>query len=281
MATATRHVGETVELTASFTLDGEPADPDTVTIQWRAPDGTISDPVNASRTSEGEFYYDLLLDAAGEWRWEFTGTGDAGGVQGGALRAHLSLLEVPTAEVVCGISEVEERLQRTLTLAEATNTKAMIAQLVDVLELRLNRCIYPRQITETHLLPVNGRLRLRKAPVRSVTSIVESGVPLAAGDPRLAVWETAGAFLDGVEVTVVYQAGDDVRPAMTGLIADVVARSIQAGVAAGSGAVKSYSVEGTSITYGDVGDGGQGGSGRLKVGDLRSVGRLRRPVLLT
>lgn len=79
-------VGDVVKLTASFVDDaGDPVDPTTVSLYIQDPSGNVAtetyNPGNITRVSEGNYRYDLAIDEHGSWlwRWESTGTGQAGG----------------------------------------------------------------------------------------------------------------------------------------------------------------------------------------------------------
>ncbi len=69
-----------VRLTAIFSdIGGHLADPTTVQVKVKAPDGTVASYTWASgqvqRDSVGNFYYDLSLASSGNWayRWKSTG----------------------------------------------------------------------------------------------------------------------------------------------------------------------------------------------------------------
>ena len=64
------------------TVDGVVADPTTVTLELRRPDGTeltYAWPTGGDallvRESAGRFYRDLTIDTSGRWCWVLTGTG--------------------------------------------------------------------------------------------------------------------------------------------------------------------------------------------------------------
>jgi len=81
--------GDTVRLSATFTVDGAATDPTTVTLRVKAPSGTVTSYTYAAteitRVSTGVYRKDVLFDAAGTWyvRWE--GTGAAAGVEEAAI----------------------------------------------------------------------------------------------------------------------------------------------------------------------------------------------------
>lgn len=68
-------VGDTVRTSASFTdADDAPADPTTVAVRVRKPDGQL---VTGSPTkdSTGAYHYDVVPDQAGNWYYRYIGTG--------------------------------------------------------------------------------------------------------------------------------------------------------------------------------------------------------------
>ncbi|HMM95398.1 hypothetical protein [Phycicoccus sp.] len=167
------------------------------------------------------------------------------------------------------------------TTQEALRAASLADELIDTLEIKLNRWLYPRSVTEVYTVPASGRITLNRGPVVSITSVgYVGGAPFAGLTDPLALFDVAEAWIPGARVNVTYVAGEEPGDGIVGQLADIIARTILAGVKASSGVIKSYSVEGTSITYGNVSDGGDGGSGRITVGTLTAFKRLRRRVLL-
>lgn len=183
------------------------------------------------------------------------------------------------SEQVVNVAAV--RAGKTFTTQEALRAASLADQLIDTLEIKLNRWLYPRQTTELHTVPASGRLTLHRGPLVSVDGIsYASGVVIALpNDPGRWI-DVADQWNPGSRVRVTYTAGEEPGDAIVGSLADIVARTILAGVKAGTGVISSYSVEGTSITYGNVSDGGTNGIGKIAVGDYRAFRRLRRRVLL-
>lgn len=174
------------------------------------------------------------------------------------------------------------RMKKTaLDQADTLLAASLADELIDTLELKLNRYLYPREVTETYTTSASGRIILNRGPVVEILSMSYVGggaIPLPVNP--LGYFDAADVWLPGVAVTVTYVAGELPGDAVVGNLADIVARTLLAGVKAGSGVIRSYSVEGTSITYGDVADGGEGGSGRITVGTLKAFKRLRRRVMI-
>jgi hypothetical protein len=181
---------------------------------------------------------------------------------------------------VATLASVEVALGRALTTAEASRATVLIDQAVDILELWLNRDLSARVRTEKSPVDHAGRLCPNHGPVQSVTAVTVAGTEATApGDE----WEDA-RYPPGEYAEITYVSGDVVpRRAASGAVSQCVAATILAGPAAASGAVMSYSVEGTSITYGPsvTGQGASSGTpSRIVVGDLTTLRRLRRPVVL-
>ncbi len=76
-------VGDTYYATVSVTdVDDQPTDPDTLTLQVREPDGTVTAYVYGVddlvvRDEEGEYHADVPLTEAGMWAIDWSTTGDA------------------------------------------------------------------------------------------------------------------------------------------------------------------------------------------------------------
>jgi hypothetical protein len=72
-------IGDSVRVRGIFTVTGTPTDPDIVDLRVRDPSGNISSFSLAGGTvtkqSDGNFYRDIFLDEAGQWWYEFFGSG--------------------------------------------------------------------------------------------------------------------------------------------------------------------------------------------------------------
>lgn len=305
MGTSDIHVGDAALLRANFTLDGVPANPDTVTIAWRSPDGVVHAPVSANLELTGQFTYSLPLTASGTWRYEFVGTGVAGGVQGGSIRVRASLLTTEGPELLCNTDDIEEAIQRPLTLPETARTQQLIVQLIAVLERKFNRDLIARTYTERHLVfDPTGHLVLWHGPVgaTAVTSVLDDlgndmlggldwrGGWFGKGGGVIAAGALGGAGISGNDyqaANVTYSTDPNARGDLADFraaIIEAVAKVILVGPLASSGAISNFSVEGASISYtaaAGKGKGHDGGSGGITVASLRGLSRGRRHVLLT
>lgn len=184
------------------------------------------------------------------------------------------------SEMVATTAQI--RARRELTHAELLLAASLAEELIDTLELKLNRWLYPRQTTEQHTITSSGRLLPYRGPVVSVESIgYVAGFPAQLPAYPTRLLDVADAWTPGAVLEITYTAGEIPGPAIIGALGDVVARTLIAPVQAATGMISSYSVEGTSITYGPgvSGDSG-GGAGRITVGQLSSFRRLRRRVLV-
>lgn len=179
---------------------------------------------------------------------------------------------------VCTLMDVRRALGRAMTDPETMKAISLIEQLTAVLQRRLNRIFDTTEYTETHHMDHLGRLLPYRGPVLAVSAISVDGTAWA-GD--VTEWRQI-RWPEGSDVEVTYTAGSEVDAGVSGLVAQVVARTLLSPPAIASGAVKSYSVEGTSITYGDVsGTSTPTAVGRFTVGDLAALAGLKRPVVRT
>lgn len=82
-----RYIGDKVRLSCKWwDMDGEPADPTTVELQIESRDGVMKLTVESGdviREEEGHYYYNLLLETSGRWKWRWVGTGAAAKVDQG------------------------------------------------------------------------------------------------------------------------------------------------------------------------------------------------------
>lgn len=81
--------GEVVRVFDTVTVSGAPADPSTITLTIRKPDGTIATPAT-THDGLGLFHADVATDQAGTWRYRFSGTGAAAGAGEKAFRVRAS-----------------------------------------------------------------------------------------------------------------------------------------------------------------------------------------------
>jgi hypothetical protein len=178
------------------------------------------------------------------------------------------------------VGQIETTLGRELTDAEYAWVDQLITESTAVLETWLNRDLTVRTRTERHTIGSDRRLIPHHGPVQAVTSLIQDGydVTEAYADAWVDWRPDAGAVVD-----VTYHSGDAVvNPAAVYVVRNAVVAAVTAGPRIAAGTMTSYSVEGTSITYGSAvtGDGGNGAAGRFSVASLNAVRRLRRPVVI-
>jgi hypothetical protein len=103
-------VGDIATLTNTWTIDGTPTDPTTVSLTTVTPAGATSTVTYAAaqitREGTGEYSYDLTLSAAGRWVFVWTGTGTAADVESGAFEVGQTYSVLPTlADVVAYLGD--------------------------------------------------------------------------------------------------------------------------------------------------------------------------------
>lgn len=202
---------------------------------------------------------------------------------------------------------VEAQLQRTLTEQEQLLYPELETQLIDIVEGYLNhRAVYNRQFVEIRQSPgsvvaspapididagVNqsslgfgvpgGMVRFGNGPVTSMVSMTSPDGSFTISNPEF--YRTGNSiYLPPSQVgwKLTYMAGDlTPRPAITGLLRDVLSRSFSVTPQIGLGVVTSYSVEGTSISYGPAVTGSDGSVGRFGMADLKSISQAKRIVV--
>jgi hypothetical protein len=222
---------------------------------------------------------DTAAPVAAAITWRVTVAGDERLVPGAFSVFRVQAVEdVPPTVPVCSPADIETAIRRALTEAEWASAVRMIAEVTDVVERWCVRDFRPKRRTERHIVPVTGRVFCDYGPVQQMVSItVNDGEPSTAWNDDYDVT----VFNPGDILTLVYDSGHTECPdAVKGVITQAVAAPIVAGVQAGTGAVTSYSVEGTSITYGGSATGdGAGAVGRFTAASLNSIRSLRRGVV--
>lgn len=177
-------------------------------------------------------------------------------------------------------------LGRELTSAESDRAEILCDAVLAALELHLNRWLYERTVLkERHKTGSQGRIVLFRNPVVWIDAVYQGASTAASvAFPQDQDWEAPGAFTPLTTLWVDYTAGDDFpdvwwAAAATEVVATAAARVIAAPTVVATGVISSYSVEGTSITYGSALNGSAGTVGRLAVGDMAALARLRVPVV--
>ena len=78
------HLGATVELSGTFTVDAVGTDPTMTTLTVEAPDGVTSTPP-VTDTGAGTWKATFVVDKPGLWHWRLVGTGTAAAIDEGVL----------------------------------------------------------------------------------------------------------------------------------------------------------------------------------------------------
>lgn len=87
--------GDQVRLAVAFTdAAGAAADPSSVTLKYRKPDGSITTIAYGSLThpAVGSFYADVVVDQAGTWSYRFESSGTYVGAEEESFRVRSSRL---------------------------------------------------------------------------------------------------------------------------------------------------------------------------------------------
>lgn len=263
------------------------ADLSTSTVQFRMSDGTnlVEGPATIdSPATDGHVTYEWAPDDTAIWggyiaEWVVT----TNSVPQTFPSAGYNFVEiVPGIETniggACPLIAVRRQLGREMTDEEQVNTIHLIQSLTRVLERKLNRHFSVRTNIETHRVDSSGRFALHRGPLVEVSGVTIDGYAYTGDLAQYDLME----FPYESSVVVTYDSGSPADEGVADLVAQVVARTVLLPSVASSGAIKSYSVEGTSITYGEgSASSDEGAVGRYTVGDLGSLSRLRRPVFLT
>lgn len=187
-----------------------------------------------------------------------------------------------------GQADIEDVLGRPLTDEEAARLTYTLDSIVLTIEGWLHRDIYRRVRTDerhrfyymaNRLVPfhwpvVEGTMQVKNGPSPDGSVVLDSVGN--QGEPWEDFW-----FSQGDEVWIDYTSGDDengeLAPLYRAVIMDAALASVLSGVLVDSGALSSYSVEGTSIQFRDrFGD--ATAQGRVPETSLRSIEHLRRPM---
>ena len=90
------NVGDVVRLRAVFSVLNVNTDPSTITLQVQSPSGVTTSYTYAgaqvTKEGTGTYYYNLSVNEAGWWVYQWTGTGTVEVVQGNKILVKESLL---------------------------------------------------------------------------------------------------------------------------------------------------------------------------------------------
>lgn len=87
-------VGTTVKVSCTFAVAGTLTDPTAVTLKVKDPSGNVDTYTygggTVTKASTGSYYKAIVVDEAGFWNVQWTGTGSAAGVDEGGFRVTAS-----------------------------------------------------------------------------------------------------------------------------------------------------------------------------------------------
>lgn len=189
-------IGDDVTVTTTIRVDGTLTDPDSVTIEVTSPAGASSNP-SVTNSSTGVYEATVAATAAGRWRYTWTAE-NPDGVEHGYFDV---TADPPRLESLASIADLEDRLGRELTDAEARRAPALLR---DASALVRSYCRQGFDLVEDDsvtLRPIGDRLKLPQRPVVAVTSVSVVGGRDDAPDMALGGWLWDG--LDEVQVGAV------------------------------------------------------------------------------
>ena len=166
--------GDTVTLTNTFAVSGAATDPSTVSLVVTDPAGTATTYTYAGATitksSTGVYTKNITASTAGLWAYTWTGTGTAADVANGTFEVHANQPVAASAVDILTLIEARQALSM-----NGDEGSAELALLVSAVSGQLDELCGPIvQRTVTGEAHDGGALvRLKHAPVASVTSVVE------------------------------------------------------------------------------------------------------------
>lgn len=298
-------VGTTVHLTAALT-DGTLLVDGTVSLTVTAPDGTSQTPP-VVHDGTGNYSSDLVVTASGVWTYSWISSGPVS-VKNGYFTVRDPLSANPG--FIISALDVSNMVNKQFTSDEADFVNWLIGLLQGSMELRLNRQLSVRALTEYHMLPrdLTSKVYLYQTPVVSVQSIVVTTsdslltVPSAYTlDPSGYLWTDFGEVslladltldydwfaIGEALVKISYTAGVDGLnyPGLKNLLLGACSREYLIR-ARGVQGLSSISVEGSSWSFGKSGfssSGGKGGGGggnpTFTDDELLGISRLKKRVV--
>lgn len=165
-------VGDTVTLTNTFTVDGSPTDPDTVTLTVTDPDGTTTSPA-VTKTAVGVYEADVTVDTAGTWTYVWEGTGAAADVEDGSFEVFATAAS--DALNIITLGEAKNAINADLT---RTSHDDELRQWVTAVSRRIDDLCGPvvaRTVAAADKLYDGGRhaFRPKLTPVHTITTLTE------------------------------------------------------------------------------------------------------------
>lgn len=210
-------LGETyTDRVSVYDVDGAPGSAGTVTGVVTLPDATTAAPT-ILEAEEGQYDIDYVPTIIGRHEMVVTATG---GVLGSVVRKLFRTFYVDPANVPWLVSLADSKTYLNIPEDRTVNDDELqhfIGVASEFVESR-TRLWHADTVTEQHTFPKLGGenvIILRKAPVVTVTSVVEGGTTLAASYYSINpvgnyIWRTSGWWTSPVNVT--YTVGSSIVP---------------------------------------------------------------------
>lgn len=204
-------LGDTVALSVTVkNEDGTPENATSASYTITKPDGTTEGPTTVSGVA-GVYDYDYAPATAGRYAYRFVATGT-----NACVVTDVFAVADPTMLPVASLAEVREHIGMSSSdTSRDEQLRRWLAWATDLVEQRCNKAFRRQTVVETH--SGGAEILLRKPPVLSVTSVVESGTTLDAsgyfasatsGVLRRGTTTAPYCFAPGVNnVVVTYVAG--------------------------------------------------------------------------
>lgn len=195
-------IGDDITVTTKVYVDGELADPDSVTLTVTSPSGTTSTPTPSSDTT-GIWSATFNADEAGRWLYRWETTSPAGEEWG-----HVDVAADPPARLqpLATPQDLADLLGRDLTDTELARAGALLRAASAKIRAYTGQDFDLVEDDEIVLRPVGVHLRLPQRPVTAVTSVTVVG---GAGLPDVllpsGLWQW-----DGVDVVELFPLDADV-----------------------------------------------------------------------
>ncbi|MGH3878063.1 MAG: hypothetical protein ACRDSK_13620 [Actinophytocola sp.] len=187
-------LGDPIATTFTVKVDGTLTNA-TVAITVTDPDGLTSTPA-ISNPSVGLYKAVFTGSKVGKWRWKWTASGAASGVEHGYA---IVLADPPTRlDPLATFEDLEESLGRALTTAEQERAPALL-RAASAKARRYARQLFTKVTDDVVVLVADGgRLVLPQRPVTAVTAVKAVG---AAGAPDLTVTGWSWDQLDVINLS--------------------------------------------------------------------------------
>lgn len=200
---------ELATLTNTFTVNGNPADPTTISLEVTDPTGTATTYTYAlnqvTKTATGVYTKDLACPIAGTWTYEWTGTGTASDVNAGTWE----VLETQLGHLYCTIEALKSSMGDSRSTDDLEYHAACFAASRS-LEQYCQRTFY-RSI-ETRTLVPSGLYCLELPPFYDLVSVTSLKTDASGSGAFGATWSASDYQLlcdDGTPNTT---AGPEPKP---------------------------------------------------------------------